>query len=187
MENRTFDQDGFTVEVEWKVDECPDLSHLGEYGSQFREWSVDRQDGTLYGEDEDGEPIALATDRRRGSAREYRYWHAPIDIAYTIDEVAQDELIKYILQDYDRIEDYNQDGWCMMGCVVTVSAAGVEVGHGSCWGIESDAGDYADVIEANCIAEAMWETRDAIPHIAFGLVKTTTRLLWAGIRGAVAA
>ena len=185
MENRTFEHGGFTVEVEWKVDEHPDLSHLGEYGSQFKEWSVDRQFGFLYGEDydEDDEIEVLATDQHRGTSRECRYWYAPMGLCYsTTDTPDQDELVKYILQDYDLIEDYNRGGWCMMGCVVTVSAAGVEVGHGSCWGIESNAGDHADVIEAECIEEALYEARDAIPETAFGLLVTATRLLWTGIR-----
>ena len=184
MEDCTFEQGGFTVKIEWIVDECPDLSFLGEYGSQFREWSVDRQNGILYGEDydEEGGPMALATDQYRWGHGEYRYWYAPMDLCYsTTDTPDRAELIKYILQDYDRIEDYNRGGWHMTGCVVTVSAAGVEVGHGSCWGIESGTGDYADEIERECIDEAMHQARQAIPRTVIGLLRTAGRLALAGL------
>lgn len=44
---------------------------------------------------------------------------------------------QYFIQDFKRLESYGDDWWSM-GCIVTASLNGVELGQASVWGFESD-------------------------------------------------
>lgn len=60
---------------------------------------------------------------------------------------------KSVEQDYRRMEDYNRQGWCMVGVyataqVVIASGAVQTIRSVGLWGIESDSGsDYFDEVE----------------------------------------
>jgi hypothetical protein len=74
-------------------------------------------------------------------------------------DVEQSERVKYILQDYERMEDGNRGFWSTVGCVVTMYIEGEEVAYASLWGIESDCGDgYSKEVEEDlidkCISDA---------------------------------
>ncbi len=69
------------------------------------------------------------------------------------------EEYKYFIQDFHRLEDYGE-GWNSMGCIVTVSLQGIELGHNSLWGIESDADDECKrEVEQDITAGAIEEAK----------------------------
>lgn len=62
----------------------------------------------------------------------------------------------YAIQDYKRMLDYTRRHWWMMGLIVRVEYADMEVGKASCWGIESDGGpEYKQEIIADLVHEAL--------------------------------
>jgi hypothetical protein len=83
----------------------------------------------------------LATDQHTMACREYRYFESS-ENAGTVEDLKDyggvDEYVKYLIQDYDRAEDYNRGGWGYYGILATVSVMDEEVGRDSCWGFESD-------------------------------------------------
>jgi hypothetical protein len=112
------------VKVERIVDDCPDLSHLGEYTSRPAEDAVtiDRQ------------------ERGDMGRHEFRYFIASMSAEDTGNP-------KSVEQDYERCEAYNRGEWCMMGvqAVATIEVNGIRqtIRSGGLWGIESDSGsDY---------------------------------------------
>lgn len=67
-----------------------------------------------------------------------------------------EHFVKYAIQDYDRITGLERGHWCFMGCTITLSVDGIELGYDSVYGIESDCGDeYITEIESEEIAELM--------------------------------
>lgn len=67
--------------------------------------------------------------------------------------------MKEARQNYDRARTYGES-WEMLGSIVTVSKAGVELGSASIWGTESDS-DAAHFLELlnDLIPEALEEAR----------------------------
>jgi hypothetical protein len=160
-----------SVSIEHSVDDCPDLSWLGEYSDHDAPGAIDR--------------------KARGDAgsREYQYWipgdnhnpHSPAGWAHVDDRhviialnalpaqqkndaakridwparydrgAAIEYLDKcYIEQDYQRCEAYNRGDWYCMGVIAKarVQLAGSDVVQtvrsSGLWGVESDSGDYID-------------------------------------------
>jgi hypothetical protein len=104
----------------------------------------------------------LATDLRGTYERNsYRYF-VPAN-SYTgesFPDVDQAERVKYILQDFERMEDANRGYWSPVGCVVTMYIEGEEVAYASLWGIESDCGeDYTKEVEEDLIDECISDAR----------------------------
>src|SRR3990172_2038189 len=91
------------VEIVTLTDTDPDLSWLGEYGSEEKEGAIDRE---AEGDMQD--------------KREYRYFYPPL---WNYEGVPKKEAQKYARQDYKRMETYNRQEWYMMGvrAVATVS------------------------------------------------------------------
>ena len=149
------------VWVEWRRDEDPDLSFLGEYA--------------------DTATSSAAIDREaRGDKgnREFRFFNP----AMTGDETGNPDSPE---EDYRRMEAYNRGDWCMVGCVAKAevlvpSGAGcstVQVIHsGGLWGIESDCGDdYRAEVQGD-------ELEDLARQLdAFGLGR---RAIAHGVKGA---
>lgn len=73
------------------------------------------------------------------------------------EEPGSEHFVKYAIQDYDRITGLERGHWCFTGCVVTLSAFGVDLGRECLWGIESDCGD-------DYIAEAERESIASLIH-----------------------
>lgn len=84
----------------------------------------------------------------------YRYWISgtglsPSTDEETINKYGKDELLKYALQDYRRLYDYERGGWWMQGVIVSLN--GVDA---SLWGVESDASkEYLQEVINDLIAE----------------------------------
>ncbi len=77
--------------------------------------------------------------------------------------VGQDE-IHCSVEDWKRWEDYNNNYWCMMGCVATVYRDGVEIAESSVWGVESDGGkEYLAEIEEEELAQALHQAELSLP------------------------
>jgi hypothetical protein len=102
------------------LDDSPDLSHLGEYHSDYREGCIDRK------------------ERGDMDRNEYRYFTP----AMTGEETGNPESPE---QDYLRMENYNRGDWHMLGIraearvvvkdtVQTITSCGL-------WGVESDSED----------------------------------------------
>lgn len=99
------------------------------------------------------EQLQQALDANK--AKIARYGIAGFSTMHQLDQL-------YAVLDYERIEDYNRGGWCMLGCVVEVTARGYDVGYASVWGIESDSEDsYREQIESELIGEATLEALKA--------------------------
>ena len=116
------------IEFVRDTDDCPDLSHLGEYHTESRSNAIDRQE---------------RGDMGRG---EYRYFSP----AMTGEETGNPESPE---QDYQRYEAYNRGEWCMIFCFAkaTVSVNGVlqTITSGGLAGVESDSDEsYFKEIEA---------------------------------------
>ena len=89
---------------------------------------------------------------------EYRYFN-PNHENYTGD--TEENIRKYCLQDYERMESFNRGDWCYIGLIaeVTVSipsgqSAVESTIDSSVWGIESDSGkDFISETESDLLAE----------------------------------
>ncbi len=120
-----------SVEFVRDYDDCPDLSHLGEYTN----------DGSAPG----------AIERENVGRGEYRYF-VP---AMTGEETGNPDSPR---QDFERMEDYNRGEWNMTFCraVAEVSIGGViqRVTSGGIGGVESDSGeDYFAELRADEFAD----------------------------------
>jgi len=69
--------------------------------------------------------------------------------------------LAHALQDYQTLESYNRGDWHMMGIVVKTNAPKCSLcGHqkelqDSLWGIESDAGSYAEEVISDLVNELL--------------------------------
>ena len=137
-----------SIRIEHRPDDNPDLSWLGYYTDNPK-----------------SDEMSKAIDRQaRGDVGscEYRYF-VP---AMAGDETGNPESPE---QDYRRCEDYNRGDWYMLGVIAKaeiLSPGGViqTVRSGGLWGIESDAGDYFDEVEAEQLAEL----RTELESLGFG-------------------
>jgi hypothetical protein len=109
------------VYLDRQTDECPDLSHLGEYSSAPGpdDKTIDRQ------------------ERGDMGTRELRYFVAAMSGA----DSGNPESVE---QDYRRMEDYNRQGWCMIGIIAKAvvrmpSGLTQTIRSGGLWGVESDS------------------------------------------------
>jgi hypothetical protein len=117
-----------SVTLHREVDDNPDLSWIGEYSNL--------SDG----------PDAIDRQARGECGRgEYRYFNPTNSAAETGNPDSPE-------QDYQRIEDYNRGGWCMMGIyataeVVLTGSVVQKIRSGGPWGIESDSDEgYFDEV-----------------------------------------
>ncbi|APU89078.1 hypothetical protein Rctr85_054 [Virus Rctr85] len=111
--------------------------------------------------------------------RQLRYWepgdnHVPHDPKSWkhVDQATKDEIVAkhgsleqqdilYAVEDWKRMEDYEDGGWCMTGCTVTVRVGGFKFGRASLWGIESDSHkSHIQETERDLLAEALRETKE---------------------------
>ena len=70
------------------------------------------------------------------------------------------ESPKYARHDYERAVAFEHGDWCLIGLIVIVYREGIELGHASLWGIESDSGEdyFGFLLEDELVPEA---TEDA--------------------------
>lgn len=142
------------------VDTNPDLSFIGEYTDEAGEWYIERESGEyVHDLPEDHE-----TPTR---SREYRYFKP-----YAGGEKPGTSYYrKYGLQDFERMESYNNQQWCMIGITteaeVLVPIAGdschvQQISGGSLWGIESDSeSSFFESTAKDCLAE-LWSQLSAL-------------------------
>ncbi len=129
-----------SVKVERKTDTDPDLSHLGEYGSEDKPGAIDREERG-----------------KRNNTREYRYFYP----ARSADDTGNPNSP---IEDYERMESYNRGNWCMLGisakAKIQLADNGViqTIYSGGLWGIESDGGEvYLEQEEAEQLTELAGE------------------------------
>jgi hypothetical protein len=103
-----------------------------------------------------GHEVLARNLRKTYERHAYRYFVPP----NSYEDVTQEERVKYILQDYERADDYSKNLWDYTGCIVTMFVDGLEVAAASLWGIESDSGDdYIHEVEQDLIAECKSEAK----------------------------
>lgn len=129
--------------------------------SETRPDGEDWQIGQCYVADCDCEDFDRVEIER---GREYRYFN-PANIDKTISD---EEQRKYAMQDYERMTDLNNDGWCFVGvradARIQLNGDLVQkITSGGLWGIESDSGDYFKEVEN----EQLDELRDQLHAIGF--------------------
>ena len=73
---------------------------------------------------------------------------------------------KAALADYERLRRYCDGHWSYVGVIVTASRDGIELGHASLWGLESDAGDYLTDTANELADEALDEAKVTLTRIA---------------------
>lgn len=107
-----------------------------------------QDDNTWIAEFEYKEILANVTNGSYGR-NSYRYYvsynHLKPDIAQEeIDKWTLEEMIKWTIGDYERLEDYNKNHWCMTGVIVSLNDI-----EESLWGVESDASkeDLQEIID----------------------------------------
>ncbi|MBI4397294.1 MAG: hypothetical protein HY548_09375 [Elusimicrobia bacterium] len=134
------------IEVKRELDECPDLSFLGEFTDQWQEGAIEHD----------------------GGPRDYKYFVSGNHAVYKLEnwahvpEADKQGVIRqygsleaaekaYARQDYERMLDYDRGDWHMVGILavaeVAVSFDGGKtwkldrLTSGGLWGIESDGGE----------------------------------------------
>jgi hypothetical protein len=181
---------------EWQVDR-KEGRLLGEYIENETEWMEEpatqikadelEADGMEvnwnYDEREDGTTVCslyywgyeiLAADLRSTyEHNSYRYFAPAVD---NYKGSPKDELIKYAIQDYERMEDLNRQHWFVCGCVVTMKIEGEEVAYASLWGIESDAGDYLKEVEEDLIDECISDAKQNSAALAAHHMEVASKL-----------
>lgn len=137
----------------WEYD---DDMHELRFNPQGRDWTITRKEWRLSVSGYEVLATGLSSTYDRNS---YRYWE-PADNYRGIE---REEWVKYVLQDYERMEDYNRNDWCMTDIIVEVLYKGVEIGSSSLGGVESDADDgdpekghYWEIV-GDCLHEALRE------------------------------
>jgi hypothetical protein len=181
---------------EWQVDrkEC---RLLGEYIENETEW-MDTELATEKAAEleADGMEVTWNSEDVRGDKQIHSlyYWGYEIlaaDLRSTYErnsyryfvpgnpysDVEQSERVKYILQDYERMEDANRGFWSSVGCVVTMFIDGEEVAYASLWGIESDCGDgYSKEVEEDLIDECISDAKKNSAALAAHHMEVASKL-----------
>ena len=130
----------FEFSVKEHVDESPDTSFLGEYSNTPGKVYIDRE------------------ERGDMGRNEYRYFNLGCGDS------------AYIEQDYKRMEDLNKGYWSFIGIEVIASKEGIELGHASLWGIESNCGEeYKQEIIKDLTAEAQKEAEENLKKLCCNL------------------
>ena len=147
-----------TLTVQREIDTDPDTSWLGQF-CNYREPMNENQklvhlrSGLVldhHGIWRDNLGRIQAAPEEYQSGRDYQY---------TFHDNGHDK-IKYAVQDSQRLEQINMGNIGFYGIVATVSLDGVEIGHASCWGFESDSDeDYLESEERNFAHEALREAK----------------------------
>ena len=170
VRTETVIRDGLTFRMSQYIDPYPDFSLLGEYTSRHGEpFAIDRRTGLLHGDDGDTVvasglprdldwrtypfflPTALADQRdswnhvpRRVIGECWRK-QSPAMARYGIrsGKKTLDLDLLAAVRDYERMEAYNRDDWCMTVVEVALVVDGTEVTHSCVGGVESDTGEEA--------------------------------------------
>jgi hypothetical protein len=150
------------IDIQWDADDIQDVSYLGKYTDTDEEGAIDR---TLHG--------SIDTSRQmRYFVPENNRTHKPKDWEH-VPGKEKAALIKkhgslknvdrfYRLQDYKRMEAFNDGEWNMQECVVVVKLGSLEARASLC-GIESDSGDkYMKTVEGDLRREALCALRKKI-------------------------
>lgn len=148
------EHEGFKIIVRFEYDNDADVSYLGEFSDTPEEGAINHH----------------ATDKWLGrSFRGQRYFNPPNyddTIKYYLEtekvspEEAKAQADRTAMVDYERLVDYYNDGWSMVGMIVTVYLDGVRLGDSSIWGVETDAGaDYFKELFSDQLHQAMIEAR----------------------------
>lgn len=148
-------ENGFTVQAKIVLNEDPDLSFIGEYTDKQEPGVIVRQNGEFIEDWPEDDPLP-----ERG--REYRFFKPYAGG----EQPGSKDYQTYGFQDYKQMEEYNRGDWCMIGIVVKVFKAGVELSSGSLWGIESNSEvSYFDEIARDLAGEAVEEAKSKLKEL----------------------
>lgn len=155
--------DGFEWKIEWAQDYPQDSSWMGD-------WSRNRGAGRFYVNAKTGElfgypnhPLREGLPIYKGDRPDYHFWY-PSDMRFSKDfqkEIAEwgmDEVLKWIIADYERHLAYVHNEWTFEYCLVSLIHEDFPKER-ICWdslgGVESDrTKDYQIEVEENCMWSA---------------------------------
>lgn len=174
-----------SVTIKRIVDTDPDTSNYGEYSDKPSEFYIDRAHKS---DCPSFLPDGSATEARDCSCigddwwdrREYRYFN----VSSNYEGDSAEDIRKYLLQDYERMESYNNQNWCYLGlrasCDIVLKSWGkwdndTQMFSGGCGpiqtitsgglsGIESDS-DKSDFEEIE--QEELAELREQLKALGF--------------------
>jgi len=178
-EPRETERHGIKFVSKIELDYDPDLSWLGNYSTDSKN-AIDRRTGEVHDEfgcvvkeTDDGGVI----DR---NACEYftlsfNHWpHNPKNWDHVSPEDKKKQMEKYgvdnledvdlqhALEDYRKMEEYENQQWWMVGITTTGYLDGEEIGESSLWGISSEDEAYWDETIRDHIAEIISEVSDKV-------------------------
>ena len=147
------------VSIAHEIDTDPDTSWLGEF-SGYQEPRTKSQKLVHLASGLVLDHHGIWRDERGRIAAEPEEYRHSRDYEYTFHNNGH-EKIKYALQDSRRLEDINNGNIGFIGIVATVTLDGVEIGHDSLWGIESDSGNaHIESVERECAWMALREAKE---------------------------
>lgn len=118
---------GVIVKVSWKDDDSPDLSYL-----EHTPEEIERE----------ARSMANNPDYKTRRGKPYSYKGALM------------VLRRNARDDADRLSNYDDSWWSMVGCCAELSINGERISAASLWGIESDSDpDYLESVEQEMIEE----------------------------------
>jgi hypothetical protein len=154
------------IKIKYIPDESPDTSWLGEYTDDLGPGVIVRSEGEFYEKlpaemerDTDGQFIGKGEPDIIRSTREYNGFKP-----YAGGEkLGTKEFYKYGMQDFKRMEGFNQGDWSFIGVIAEAEVSYPMDSKGNrrmeiftssgIWGVESDSGDYLKDLEEEELAD----------------------------------
>lgn len=148
------------LHVVWESDDCPDLSHLGDWTDNPDAHTIARNPGHVgRGQYKQFRPTYTLADRARDLRGRCGYARGP----------AWEEANRQVREDMRRMETYG-DHWSYMVLTVTLKCHGIEV-DACLGGIESDGGaEYAESLVSDLVAECEAELAERLDKLSAVLV-----------------
>lgn len=165
---QTYNHQSAQLTIAHAIDYLQDISDTGTNGNRHR-WII--SEDTMQ---EAQEILEQAYDDAQDcncsghmcSRGEYQYFNPSFNyvdkLGYALPENTREDVIKYVAQDYGRMESLTNDSWSYIGIVAEAQIlipAGNGMGHvqridSSLWGIESDSDkDYINQTELELLSE----------------------------------
>jgi hypothetical protein len=164
------------VEIQHKLDESPDTSWMGEYSdTQTSSFSIDRAHRIDCDINTGKGELCDCGDERK-PRRELRYFNPSFNYVnkngFPVAELTPEDVRKYTLQDYERMEGLNAGNWNFMGVIAQAYVATPDtfgyteqvIHSGGVWGIESDASKEYIKSEEN---QQLRELREILKEFGF--------------------
>lgn len=154
------EHDGFTIVVKFQYDEDADLSYMGEFSDAPDDGAIDHHEkGEWLGRSYRGPRYFIPAHYK--DALNYYLEHEKLS-----EEEARAKADRQVVADYERLVEYHQGHWSMLGMIVTVYLDGVKLGDASIWSVESDSGAvHFKELYDDLLHEAVAEARKTLEKL----------------------